>query len=154
LAEAKATLDALDRVYAYLREDDRDSNPADLPGLDSLEMGQSPLIPMGGKQDGPKSNSGRSGTIRTTQEVRDAIDQFHSTFTQQDITRRIQKKHPRADVRPAGVANTLARMAKRGSIKLVRKGYGSEPNAYIKTEAWAAERSLGRGLPVAEEHNE
>lgn len=79
---------------------------------------------------------GQSERINLAQGVREAVHEIEGSFTQQDITRKIKEKHPNAEVRPANVSNTIMRLAKRGYIRRVRKGYGSQPNTYRKTETW------------------
>lgn len=154
LAEAQATLDALDRVYAYLKEEGHEpSDTANLPGVDSLDTTQSPLVPLEDERGEPTSN-GDSEKIQITQEVRDAVDGFTGSFTQQIITSKIVGKHPYADVKPAAVANVLSRMAKRGTVKVVRKGYGRAPNTYRKTELWHREKAIAEGLPPEEMDSE
>lgn len=153
LEEAQATLEALDRVYAYLKEDgNKGPEVAKLPGVESLAVDQSSLLPFEGEQAHTMRNGGEK--IRITDEVRSALEEIEGNFTQQSVTALIASKNPHAEVKPAAVANVLARMAKRKSIKVVRKGYGSAPNVYHKTENWYVEKQIAEGLPPEEVDSE
>lgn len=150
LEEAQATLEALDRVYTYLKEDNgKDADSANLPGIDSLAVGQSRLLPLEDERAHVVSNGG-SEKIRITEEVRNALDELDGNFTQQSITSLVASRNPHAEVKPAAVSSVLARMTKRRTIKVVRKGYGSAPNIYRKSDDWYIEKQIAEGLPPEE----
>jgi hypothetical protein len=150
LEEAQATLDALDRVYAYLKEDgDKATDAANLPRVDSLAAGQSPLLLLEGEQAQTVRN-GDTEKIRITEEVRSALEDIDGNFTQQSVTALVASRNPHAEVKPSAVASVLGRMTKRKSVKVVRKGYGSAPNVYHKTENWHIEKQIAEGLPPEE----
>lgn len=150
IEEAQATLEALDRVYAYLKEDgDKAADVANLPKINSLAAGQSPLLSLESEQAHVVSNDGTE-KIRITDEVRNALDEHDGNFTQAILTSLIDSRNPHAEVKPAAVSSVLARMTKRKTIKVVRKGYGSAPNVYRKSDNWYIERQIAEGLPPEE----
>ncbi len=150
LEEAQATLEALDRVYAYLKEDgDKAADIANLPKINSLAAGQSPLRLLENEQAHVVSNGGTE-KIRITEEVRNALDELDGNFTQQSVTSLVASRNPHAEVKPVAVSSVLARMTKRKTIKVVRKGYGSAPNIYRKSDDWYIEKQIAEGLPPEE----
>ncbi len=156
--DASKKIEALDIVWKLLNEDNKaqgqESSFSEQPHPQA--SGTVSLNPVyeGGKS---LSTNDRSEKINLAQEVREAVHETEGRFTQQSITQRVRGKYPNADVRAPSVSNTLARLVKRGSVKRVRKGLGSEPNIYRKSEAWSFEEDVARnfaGDDVTEEVNE
>lgn len=79
-------------------------------------------------------NGSTSGTksFSLAGEVRKVIGEFEDeTFTQGQVTAKVQKRNPTERVYPGSVSGTLGRLVKQGEIRLVRKARGgSEPSFY------------------------
>ena len=75
---------------------------------------------------------GDPGRMILAREVREAVERTEGEFTQQEITQMIVEKHPDEHVNPSSVYNAIAKMERRGEVRRVREGVGSEPHVFEK----------------------
>ena len=84
----------------------------------------------------PNGSGDKDQAFSLAKEVRRVIAEFgNATFTQGQVTERVQNRYPGEMVYPASVSGTLARLVKQGELKLLRRARGgAEPSLYRRAE--------------------